>query len=525
MNKPLAKILVVDNDPTVGADLEEMLATIGYEVQVTPGNGMDLINNAIAIGHTFRPHVVILDLRLLDDYSDETSGLQLLEPLSSARCILYSAHLTPGVTRDARKFGAHEWLNKADAPEFLLDIINEATSRLSSYARNWVVRWPESWRMDIVLQQIFTQATEVEAAVLNDLLVQLFPQQQTLYISTVSGAVITMTSPSNRRSVVLKVTPDDQEPQIVKFAEAQQIRDEARNYERYVRNRLVGHFHTHLERSVQFWDVGAALYNFLGTPLNTIWPFSAFYAEQKDTETILKPLHHFFSEVWQRNYRERSLLGQSLYNHYQERFGLEEKLARPVTRELKLRLQLSGLPFEDPIAWMQRHHESSAFPDALIAIVHGDLHGDNLFVDGRYSWAIDFERTGPSHMLRDFAEMELDLLARLTPLPTDPLPHQGGFHPQFVELVKFLMDAHFLSPEAQTHHLQKIGVPEFHKAASTVLGLRTIAKTVTLYQNPREYLWATLFDALFAACMNSTTTERRERAYLVAALICDRLKR
>lgn len=525
MSNSLAKILVVDNDPTVGADLEEMLVTIGYEVQVTPGSGEELLSNAIKAGRNFRPHVVILDLRLLDDYSDETSGLQLLEPLSSARCILYSAHLTPSVTRDARKFGAHEWLNKADAPELLLEIINEATNRLSSRSRHWVVRWPDSWPMPLIVKQVFPQADENETTLLNDLLIQLFPRQQTLQVSTVSGAIVTLTSPSHRRSVVIKVTPDNQEPQIVKFAEASQIRDEARHYEQYVHHRLAGLFHTQLERSVEFWDVGAALYSFLGTPLNAIWSFAAFYADQPDCEAILKPLHHFFYEVWQRNYRERAALGQSLYDHYQERFQLEEKLARPLTTELKLRLQLTQPRLDDPIAWVQRHKESSLFADAQSAIVHGDLHGDNLFVNGQYSWAIDFERTGPSHILRDFAELELDILARLLTLPMPPPPAPSGFDPRFVELVKFLMDAHFLPVETQMRYLQGIELPEIYKAAQSILSLRAIAKTVTLYQNPREYLWAVLFDALFAACMNDATPERRERAFLVAAVICDRLKR
>lgn len=523
MSKPLARILVVDNDPTVGADLQEMFTAVGYEVQAPIGSGPALLTDAIALAHAFRPHIVILDLRLLDDYSDETSGLQLLKPLASACCILYSSHLTAGVTREARKSGAHEWLNKADDPELLLQIINDATNRLSAHGRDWVVRWPESWQMDLLLPHIFPQTTEIEVSLLNDLLIQLFPKQQTLQIATVSGAVVTMASPSRRRSIVMKVMPDNQEPQVVKFAEADQIQEEVHNYEQYVHNRLAGHFHTRLERSVQFWDVGAALYSFLGTPLNTIWSFAHFYAEQQDRDLILKPLHHFFYDVWQRNYRDRYVLGQeqTLYDHYQACFQLEAKLARPVAAELTARLHQAQPHLPDPIAWVQTNQERSRFPAAAGAIVHGDLHGDNLFVDGGYSWAIDFERTGPNHVLRDFAEMELDLLTRLLTLP--PTEPAEDYDPRFVDLVKFLVNAHFLTNDAHERYLVWVQSAAIRKAAATILGLRTIAKTVTGCQNPYEYLWALLFDALFVACMHDATAERRNRAFLVAALICDKL--
>ena len=44
-------------------------------------------------------------------------------------------------------------------------------------------------------------------------------------------------------------------------------------------------------------------------------------------------------------------------------------------------------------------------------MTHGDLHGDNLLVDKEHAWAIDFEHTGSGHILRDFAELEVDILS------------------------------------------------------------------------------------------------------------------
>ena len=82
MVNTLAKILIVDNDPSVGEDLIEMLTPVGYEAHLVTGNGMQPLQNAIRLGQQVRPHVAIVDVRLLDDYTDETSGIKLLEPLA-----------------------------------------------------------------------------------------------------------------------------------------------------------------------------------------------------------------------------------------------------------------------------------------------------------------------------------------------------------------------------------------------------------------------------------------------------------
>jgi len=45
-----------------------------------------------------------------------------------------------------------------------------------------------------------------------------------------------------------------------------------------------------------------------------------------------------------------------------------------------------------------------------LSITHGDLNGKNILVDENgHPWLIDFFRTGPEHVLRDFVELEADI--------------------------------------------------------------------------------------------------------------------
>lgn len=526
----LAKILVVDNDPSVGNDLTEILTPLGYEVYRAVGSGEQLLENAIQQGYAVRPHVAIVDLRLIDDYMDETSGISLLKPFSSAKCILYSSHLTATVTRDARKLGAYEWLNKADDPELLVQIVQEAAETMSARQKGLSIHWPESWQVPQVLTQIFPAppedaVTPVDREVLDDVLRQLFPEQNVLLASTLSGAIVTITATSRARSFVMKIMPDQLEPQVVKVAKAADVAREVENYQVHVENRLGGHFHTRLERHVTFWDMGAALYSFLGTPLNTIRTFSSFYRGQQESEGIVVPLRHFFLEVWQRHYATWHALPEqtTLFDRYDEQFHLKAKLAREPDRMLFRVLAGVEPQLPDPIDWLRRHNDQSIAIGAKEIIAHGDLHGDNLFVSGQHAWVIDFERTGRHHALCDFAELEIDILTRL--IRKNGMS-DSAFRQAFVNLLLLLMQREFAGSSSTSTPTEPI-LPadrELRKAAETILALRRLAQQSVGHRDGQEYLWALLFDAIFACYMEHAKPEQRERAFLVAAVICEELR-
>ena len=129
------RVLVVDNDDKICHYLTLVLTKRNYQVETVSGNGAGLINNAVAMAKRFRPHVAIVDLRLIDDYIDELSGLELLPLLESARCILYSAHLGTAVIRKAaREYKAFGWVDKFDM-EALFNTVKEAAEEASAGSR------------------------------------------------------------------------------------------------------------------------------------------------------------------------------------------------------------------------------------------------------------------------------------------------------------------------------------------------------------------------------------------------------
>ncbi len=499
--EPLARILVVDNDPSVGDDLQLIFSTLNYQVELAQGSGPALLADALQRAQRFRPHIAIIDVRLLDDYSDELSGVTLLKPFASARCILYSAHLTADLVREALRDHVYDWINKADRPERLIGIVERAAKSISAASNDLAIHWPQAWQIDEILAQVFADDNgkgTVSTTLLDDIMVQLYPAHHALYPTTMNGAVATPTATSRHRSFVTKIQPDNLEPQVAKVAKAGDVAQEVTCYNDHIKDRLSGHFHTRLERHATFWNVGIALYSFLGTPLNDIRTFSSFYQEQSDSNSIFQPLKHFFTEVWRRHYDERTPFHRhtTLYDIYKDEFGLDKKLERQPNRSVYQLFDRVQPSLPDPIQWLSRHRDDNSIPRLMCATVHGDLHGDNLFVNDRYAWVIDFERTGPSHALRDFAELEIDILTRLVDAKA---PYGHGFPTEFYHTLIQIMD---VSAVAAPSMATAIAVStEMRKAIETIQWIRQSASTLAGYREPREYLWALLYYAIFACYM------------------------
>jgi hypothetical protein len=474
------------------------------------------MSRAIALAEDFRPHVAIVDLRLLDEYSDDRSGLQLLEGLRSASRILYSAYLTPELTLEVvKRYNTKRWVSKHQSPQQLLDEVSDAASQ--TFRRDLTVHRPGPLSSQRIVEALFGHSADVPLDLVDDTLGQLFSENQGLTLRPLVGAAVSPFSVSRGRSVVSKAHPDNLEPVVVKLAPAKQTRNEERNYQEHVKGRLVGQFYAQLERTVEFWDLGAARYSFLGSSLRALPSFAASYRQEKDPQNILKPLIHFFKEVWSNHYgRPISWDPPPLFQVYDRALGLKERLESFSYRENTL--TFPGLPvsFENPVLWALEHSDTSLLRNAQCAVTHGDMHGDNLFVDGEHSWAIDFERTGPGHILRDFVELEVDILTRLVPFLNYDLS-------RFYELVTALMEPS-ASLTSSRPRGQSPADAENHKALEVITGLRRLAYEVTQFRDFREYLWGLLLDALFVATLVSRDSPQRERSLLLAAVICESLQ-
>jgi DNA-binding NarL/FixJ family response regulator len=510
------RVLIIDNDPRVRLDLQALLELQGYWARIVQGVGQALLEQAVTDAWVFRPHVAIVDLRLLDDYSDERSGLELIRSLRSARCILYSAYLSPEVTREAlSRYGATSWVSKGEPTQRLLDEVGKAAQGSCASHRDLALRQASAWTPQRIVEILFGRDTDVPPDIVRDVLGRLFPENAKIKLETVGGEVANSLSVSRGRSFVCKAWPDDLEPVVVKLAPAEQIQSEAENYRKHIQGRLVGQFYAHLEQTIGFWDLGGTVYRFMGSSLRKLPSFTTFYQEKTEPAIILKPLNHFFTEVWSRHYRSSQHEDLSLFRVYDQALNLEERLKRFSNQER--RRAFPGLPISliNPVPWVLRHAGDSLIPGARQAITHGDLHGDNLFADGEHAWAIDFERTGPGHILRDFVELEVDIVTRL-------LPDEVGLSLLYELALVLVEPPEPTAPFRQTKKL--LANPETRKALDVIAGLRKLAYEMTRYPDSREYLWGLLLDALFVATIVSEESPQRERALLLGAVLCGRLQ-
>lgn len=511
------RLLVIDNDERIAYYLKTLFTKRGYTVYTAQGFGAALREHAVTLARQVRPHVAIIDLRLDDDFTDEPTGLLLLPELDSACCILYSAYLAPTVlSRVKRQYSVFDWVDKQDI-ERLFVVVDEAASQTSAGRRQLHIQWPDSWQREQLIQALFAEtATQPAIDILDDIIAQLFKGNQRIVPETINGTADGLRSVVRGRSVVAKVHPDHLQPMVLKLGLARRTHREFTNYQEYIHNQLPGLFYTHVEKHTVFWDLGGTIYSFVGAGQQVLPTFAIHYAQNRDIDVILQPLRHLFGSVWHPHYAAATALeAPSLLAAYNDSFQIEEKIAR-IDPTLLPKLQaLVAQPLLDPLQWVSTSGDRSALPTARQAITHGDLHGDNLFVEEEHAWIIDFERTGPSHALRDFAELEMDIFARLVPQP--PVAWATLY-----ELASVLVASE--SPGAPLAPSTKLmGDREVQKALQTIRGLRQLAQEIVQYDDQREHLWALLFDALFVASVAPMPETQRLRALLYASVICQRL--
>jgi hypothetical protein len=131
---------------------------------------------------------------------------------------------------------------------------------------------------------------------------------------------------------------------------------------------------------------------------------------------------------------------------------------------------------------------------------------------------IDFERTGPGHILRDFIEMEVDLFTRLG-------PGSGGPEINMDLLVAGLILVGQVDFELDPGMCRHITQPSIIKVLDVIRGHRKICAEVVHPTDVREYLWGLLFDLVYLVTHILHDPAQRERALLLGGLVCERLKR
>jgi hypothetical protein len=304
----------------------------------------------------------------------------------------------------------------------------------------------------------------------------------------------------------------------VKLGRADRIREEGERYREYIDGFLLGRFYARLDGHETFWDVGGLVYDFLGSTGRTaILSFDAFYERTSDVQDVLKPLRHLFEEVWSQSYRRSQPYEvSSLFEAYDQLFRLEPRLLAFANHDKENVFPGISSPLINPVAWVLRHKNDSVVSGSRQAITHGDLHAANILVDGTRSWAIDFAKSGPGPILKDYTGLEVDIVTRLVRSSENDL---ATLYELGIVLASPLTPLPELKPTTRITHN-----PQAAKALSVIAGLRRLAYEVTGYRDFREYLWGLVLDSLLVVCEASEATLRRNRALLFASVIAGRLK-
>jgi CheY-like chemotaxis protein len=518
----VVRVLVVDNDLQARSQVVKMLEGVGYRAKAAEGQGVKLKESAKKIALAFRPHVVIMDLRLSDEHADDRSGLELWkdQSFSSARCILYSAHLVQNykITREAfQQKGVEDVIGKEDAPQNLVDAVERVAREGCGCKNGLSLVWPAAWNEEAIISYLDEDAKNLPRDIVLDVFGRLFPDTKKLTLKALEGTAQSSMEIAHGRAVLFQAWPDDKEPVVVKLAPQKRILREVEAYEKFIQDRLVGRFSAQLQTHTVFWDLGGICYSFMGSSQGSMETFSAFYQGTNGSKEIIKPLEHFFGEVWSRHYKDsRKPLAESLYRAYDPFLKLRQRMKDFPIQEKTITFHEFPGNFLNPVVWILAHEADSYFPHANQAVVHGDLHGDNFFVDPDHAWAIDFERSGSSHILRDFVELEQNIITRLMTLPESDL---RLFYKVAMSLTEPVSPT---EPIQIPKYLEK--VDEAKKALEVISELRFIAHRVTRYEDMHEYYWGLLLDTSFSLMLEKMHSPRWWRSLLFASILCTRLK-
>ncbi len=534
-HSPQPHILLVEDEAHVHKTLLRRLEAENY--QVTLATTYAQARELLAAEHF---HIAILDVNL--DSADEVdrSGYQLLKEIAALDlagvmpCIIVTAYGTMSMAVEALKhLGAEDFIDKKPGYiSLLLDAIREALGKHKLY---FGLQYVADTHQKIEQGAHFIRSEETGWPApdrlipqIEDVLGKLFYGAKRLWINHtyagLSGSFVLEAHPTWPTGLGQSM--------IVKIVRRAKARTEEENYQRYVEHFLPSRHATHLN-SAYTRHLGGLLYTFVEMEAEDAVTFGAYYRSHTP-EQISDALHRLFTHTCRLWYQGRTPPdNESLRDLYLEAFNLSSQPDRLAREIASLRPEYApgdptisflspNVMLPNPLHWLARD-EATVMP-VCRSITHGDLQADNILMnDAGDCWLIDYYRTCPSHILRDFIELETDIKFRLL----DDVPPE-----EFASLEVTLIELQ--------HPIQALALPgslpeTAQKAAQVIAGLRAeawrlldaIQPNVRLIQ--REYLTGLLLGTLNILRLRHFKEDpalqpRRELALLSAAMICQHLQ-
>ncbi len=506
------RILIVENDPQFRDDAVANLAAWGYDAIVATGRGRELLHNAVDQAAHFRCHLALVDMRLVDDDdAQDTSGLDLVVKLKPTESIIVSSFGDYQRAVEAiKQKRALDFVGKEQGPNKLRNVLDQAARE---YCRNnLTIKWYPAYEPGEILAKLRLSDPAIPDDEPDDLLRRLYIPRDSQSMATVVQVELKPVSAHYRssdeiapleRSIVFVARPigADQHPhqaEIVKIALADQIRSEINHYRDHVEHYLPPDRTARIEdtkNAFVLWDIGAIRYTNIATVDRR--PLRQWYAKAtaRKLEAALKDLFTHTLEPWYQMDTPRS--PHNVYDYYVATFA---KLGPRINAYADQRdfVDAPGVPYplRNPVSWTRQHAPQSRFVSKWAAYTHGDLHSDNIFVDQRTNatCVIDYERSGPGYVLRDFAELETDIRLRLAPFGMNDL------------MLAHQLDLLLLAPEHRDDALEwrdltggsPQALDEARKVFETISALRRLAAQSVHVESMDEYYWALLMETLIS---------------------------
>lgn len=518
------RVLIVDNNERMGKLFAKLTSKWGFMPILAEGQGNALLDDARNKARELRCQLALVDMRLVDDLDeDDTSGLQLVSDLKPAISIIVSASGDLVSARESRDLGAASFISKDENPEILRKKLEDEARKRSAYFRKLEIKPDEM--IEHISDTITKYVPEDYHDQVIDIFSELFPNAKTLHLERlgIDPQSPHISSVPRPKSVVLKVREDDKQPVIVKLARRHKIELERQKYNDFIEGRLVGQYKPHLISDTVLWDIGGAKFTHVGISERS---FSQLLGTE-NIENVEHCLEQFFGVVWSDHYKKAvPLVNVSLFDLYCTVWGPEwYERARDFTSfdptKVMDKERWDAFQVPHPLNWFLEHvaqnndSDASFIKNTFTAITHGDLHGDNLLVDENYNaWVIDFERSGPGHILQDFIELESDIINRLHCDEND----FRSFYKLCVSI------ARSRSIEKVDEDIPDFTNPEIKKALKVISILRTLAAKYSKITNAKEYILGLLFNTIFRATLIDKENEPcQQRALMLVSILCHRL--
>lgn len=516
----LLRVLLVEDDPQQRANSVDLLAGWHYEVYVAgvPEGAVDahkaLLEDAKQKARAHRCHLAIVDMRLnVDSDEPDTSGLKLVPDLVPTVSIIRSGYGDRKTVRDALNPSldvperAYDFVGKEEGAEALKNVIEAAMNKFWPYlSKKTSIKWPYSIPSSgHLIKRFFPDHVDIPEEEIEDLLWRLCPEAEELSVEALENDDRSPSTGLRPRSIVFRIREDDRRHDIVKVTRSDRSLNEYEKFADYVEGKFPGRYYAVLKKVETLWDTRGARYEHIGDWGKMIL-FSTYYRSRSDSE--IRAVLKRFGKDWKEHYARTRQIGNqntTLYNLYREIWG-ENWHKRLVATEDSLSKASSEfqswftdeLKLDDAIVWLKKRvridedcridRSPSSFPTVVL---HGDLHGDNCFVDEEHGnlWLIDFERSGPGPIVADWVELEIDVLTRLSCFSV--LQRK-----EYLALLVCL-----LSPRSDDFWLPvSHGAlnAEAAKSLAVITEIRKQAKQTTgLGNDTRLYRWALLLNAIF----------------------------